>query len=610
MVPFFMTPPIVFVIYIAGFGGGLDPSTVFTSLTLFNLLLSPLIGLFQWMPMIVGVFGYLNRVEDFLREESRHDFRVMETSNIVSSSYSKSNAHNIVQNGRTESHAPRVDGGPSTAILVRAGSFGWDKEHDTLHDISLTIERSHLTMIIGPVASGKSTLCAALLGETPFSKGVVQFNTSSSDIAFCDQTPFLQNASLKQNIIGVSDFEATWYNKVLDAVALREDLAALPKGDQSVIGSDGISLSGGQKQRLAVARAVYARKEIAIFDDVLSGLDTRTQRDVFNQVFGPRGLLRLNKTTVILATHATKFLSSADLIVALGRDGKIVEQGTFEDLKEAKGYLESLDVQHYKEDDSTLEGYQRDDLLQKLDAPAHASINSSSPNKPKGIYSFYLSSVGWLNLSILCVLVFSLALTGAPALFILKKWTDPDTSHTGASNAFYLGTYFLLSFGSLLAVCLLARIVFTTVITRSGLRLHSILVKTTMGAPMTFFSETDKGVTTNRFSQDIQLVDGELPVSYLNLALATINGLGQVVLLLIASPFIAFTLPFIAVVFVVVQKVYLKTTRRLRVLDIESKSPLVYVLVGSAQNPPSARTIRYRSLPLSIIVNSISIDFY
>ena len=583
MAPFFMIPPIVFVTYIAGFGGGLDPSTVFTSLALFHLLLTPLIGLFQWMPVIVGIFGYFNRVEDFLRKESRHDFRVIEKIDNKISSGPEVNNRGKVQNGHTESATPKSHEDHSEAILVRAGSFGWDKEHEILHDVDLTITRSHLTMIVGPVASGKSTLCAALLGEMPISRGIVQFNVSSPDIAFCDQTPFLQNASLKQNIIGVSDFEATWYDKVLDAVALREDLAALPNGDQSIIGSDGISLSGGQKQRVAIARAVYARKEIAIFDDVLSGLDTRTQQDVFNQVFGPRGLLRSNGATAILVTHATKFLSSADHIVALNREGRIVEQGTFEDLKDAKGYLQSLDVQSYKEDHSMLSDYTRDDLPQKLDNPTQVI---TSPTQPKGIYSFYLYSVGWLNFAICCAIASCLALTGAPALYILKKWTDPDTPHTGASNALYLGMYSLLSFGSLLAICSLARIGFTTVITRSGLRLHNILVKTTMGAPMTFFSETDKGVTTNRFSQDIQLIDGELPVSYINIASAIFNGLGQLVLILIASPLIAFTIPFVAVTFIIVEKVYLKTTRQLRVLDIESKSPLLYVLYTYVHRPP------------------------
>ena len=577
--PYFLTPPIVFVTYIAGAGGGLDPSTVFTSLALINLLMGPLSALFQWMPYIIGVFGYLTRIEDFLREETRHDSRTVSTAS-TSESFQPSdgvikvNGQSGGMNGRTDASLVDSNRGSVEAVVVRAGSFGWSKDHEILHDIDLTIKRSQLTMVIGPVASGKSTLCAALLGETPISQGTVQVGISSPEIAFCDQTPFLQNATIKQNIIGTSDFEATWYEKVIDAVALHEDLTALPKGDQSVIGSDGISLSGGQKQRVAIARAVYARKETAIFDDVLSGLDTRTQQDVFNKIFGPHGLLKLNSTAVVLATHATKFLSSADHIVALGREGKIIEQGTFEHLKAAQGYLHSLDVEHYKEDHSAANGYDRDDLPQKPNDKATATQIPPTRSGDKGIYRYYLSSTGVLN----CLLALSLALSqiffGAAPILVLKRWTDPDISHTSANNRFYLGVYFLLRLGGLVSICSLAALVFIAMINRSGLRLHNVVLKTTMSAPMTFFSETDKGVTTNRFSQDMQMVDGELPNSYVNMALCIFQGAGQIILIVVASPFLLLTLPFVAVIFLIVQKVYLKTTRQLRLLDLESKSPL------------------------------------
>ena len=463
------------------------------------------------------------------------------------------------------------------AIIVRAGSFGWDKEHEVLHGVDLAIKRSQLTMIIGPVASGKSTLCAALLGETPVSRGIVQVNVNSPEIAFCDQTPFLQNASLKQNILGASDLDAIWYDKVLAAVALREDLSALPKGDQSVIGSDGISLSGGQKQRVAIARAIYARKKIAIFDDVLSGLDTRTQQDVFNRVFGPQGLLRLNGTSVILATHATKFLSAADHIIALGREGNIAEQGTFEHLKVAQGYLHSLDVEHYKENHSTANDDSRNDLPQKANAPATTAKPLATSSGEKGIYRYYLSSAGVFNCLLALFIATGMTFFGSASLLVIKWWTDPDTPHTSSSNARYLGTFSLLHVGGLTSICSIAWLVFVPIINRSGLKLHNVLLKVTMSAPMTFFSETDKGVTTNRFSQDIQMIDGELPGSYINLALSTFNGLGQVILIVVASPFLALTLPFVAVIFVIIQKVFLQTTRQLRLLDLESKGPLLYV---------------------------------
>lgn len=103
-------------------------------------------------------------------------------------------------------------------------------------------------MFIGPVASGKTTLLKALLGETPSSKGFVHISTL--DFSFCDQTPWLLSQSVQKNVLGFGTLEPEWYNSVIHACALDEDIALFPLKDQTLIGSNGISLSGGQKQRL------------------------------------------------------------------------------------------------------------------------------------------------------------------------------------------------------------------------------------------------------------------------------------------------------------------------------------------------------------------------
>ena len=102
---------------------------------------------------------------------------------------------------------------------------------------------------------------------------------------------------MQKNILGFANSDSEWYNAVMHACALDEDVRLFPLGDQTLIGSNGISLSGGQKQRLAIARAVHAKKEVAIFGDVFSGLDATTERHIFDRLFGPAGLLRLNHTT-------------------------------------------------------------------------------------------------------------------------------------------------------------------------------------------------------------------------------------------------------------------------------------------------------------------------
>lgn len=103
-------------------------------------------------------------------------------------------------------------------------------------------------MIVGPVGCGKSTLLKAILGEVPCMAGSVHL--SSDRVAFCDQTPWHMNETIRNSIVTTSEFDEQWYATVIRACALEEDLRQLPRGDQTVIGSKGVALSTGQSQRV------------------------------------------------------------------------------------------------------------------------------------------------------------------------------------------------------------------------------------------------------------------------------------------------------------------------------------------------------------------------
>lgn len=110
------------------------------------------------------------------------------------------------------------------------------------------------------------------------------------------------------------------------ACALEDDIKNLPKGDLTLIGSNGAAISGGHRQRISIARAIYARAQLTLFDDVLSALDAKTSEQVFTQVFGEHGILRQHRVTTVLVTHAVQYLPLADQIVVL-QDGKLRECG-------------------------------------------------------------------------------------------------------------------------------------------------------------------------------------------------------------------------------------------------------------------------------------------
>lgn len=146
---------------------------------------------------------------------------------------------------------------------------------------------------------------------------------------------------MRENIIGEDQFDEAWYHRVLWACGLFEDLSTMKKGDQTPIGSKGVSLSGGQKNRLSLARALYARKPFLAIDDMLAGLDNATEKVVFDRVFGRNGLLRQTNATIVLATHATYYARYTDRVIFLS-DGKIAEEGTYQELIERNVNFQAL----------------------------------------------------------------------------------------------------------------------------------------------------------------------------------------------------------------------------------------------------------------------------
>jgi ABC-type multidrug transport system fused ATPase/permease subunit len=141
---------------------------------------------------------------------------------------------------------------PEKALVkIRGGCFGWKKDSDLaiIKNIDLDLMQGELTLIIGPVASGKTTLLEAIVGEARIISGSVEL-TVPEEIAYCGQDAWLLNQSVKENILAFESYSKDFYEEVIEACQLEEDLRYFPKGDDSIIGSRGISLSGGQKQRV------------------------------------------------------------------------------------------------------------------------------------------------------------------------------------------------------------------------------------------------------------------------------------------------------------------------------------------------------------------------
>ena len=152
-----------------------------------------------------------------------------------------------------------------------------------LKDIDLTVPEGSLTAIVGVVGSGKSSLLSAMLGNLPLSSGSIKLK---GKVAYVSQQSWIQNLSLRDNILMGKPYEEERYRKTLWACALEADLKILTNGDQTEIGENGINLSGGQKQRVAMARAVYSDADIILMDDPLSAVDAHVGQHLFEHVIG------------------------------------------------------------------------------------------------------------------------------------------------------------------------------------------------------------------------------------------------------------------------------------------------------------------------------------
>eukprot|EP00058_Branchiostoma_floridae_P021695 XP_002607185.1 hypothetical protein BRAFLDRAFT_118636 [Branchiostoma floridae] len=263
----------------------LDAEKAFVALSLFNILRFPLNMLPNLITSMVQARVSLQRLENFL-------------------------GHDELDPNNVDRHVAR---GPP--IAIEDGTFSWGKTEDPiLKDISFAVPDGSLVAVVGQVGAGKSSLLSALLGEMEKQHGYVAVRGST---AFVPQQAWIQNATLRDNILFGKRLNNCQYKEVLEACALGPDLEMLPGGDMTEIGEKGINLSGGQKQRVSLARAVYSDSNIYYLDDPLSAVDAHVGKHIFDNVIGPNGILK----------------GKCDQIMVLV-DGKIWLLGTYTELME------------------------------------------------------------------------------------------------------------------------------------------------------------------------------------------------------------------------------------------------------------------------------------
>ncbi|MCJ1433569.1 hypothetical protein MMC27_002932 [Xylographa pallens] len=397
-------------------------------------------------------------------------------------------------------------------------------------------------------------------------------------IAYCGEQSWLSNSIIREYIVGASAVDVTeWYDAVLDACALKYDLARFPPGDLTPIGSGGSTLSGGQKQRISLARAIYSRTHIALLDGPFTGLDANTERVVFRKLCGREGLFRSLGTTVIFATNSMHHLALSDHVVVMGTNGCVAEQGSFDQLRSLQGFVSNL-TSHQPSGESNIQEEQSDDTPQSnsplpVENPALAQ-DLTRRTGDISVYQYYFKSIGWrLGSIMLSVLILVTFASTFPQEW-LNVWVTAEEANPGEHSAMYLGVSGMLAGMGMVTLPLSIWVMFLRVVPKTANNLHWVLLQTVMRAPLSYFSTTNTGLILNRVSQDMMLVDTQLPEALFYTISAVFMCFAQVLLIASGAIYVSATIPLAVVAIYFLPKYYLRTSRQLRLMDLEAKSPL------------------------------------
>ncbi|KAI9146961.1 ABC multidrug transporter B [Paramyrothecium foliicola] len=453
----------------------------------------------------------------------------------------------------------------TTAIALTNAIFKWNAESELgLNGLTLTIEKATVTVIIGPVGCGKSTLLHGLLSENYLVQG--NMFISSSRIAYCSQTPWLTNATLRENVIGCTPFNEARYQEVVRCCGLVSDISSLANGDQTKLGNGGSVISGGQKQRVALARAAYSSADILLLDDVLSGLDSITVQYVLRNLIGSDGLLHRQRRTVVLASSSRNCLGVADKIIWLDRTGHMPSQDTVVDFAVLSSSSVFPDQPKIEEQQPTATSNSLADERQPSQLE-HALEHRKGDWRVLQYYILRTGSKGMVLYAIFMV-VFTFFYGFAPV------WVELWAQSSGKRLNMHVGIYYMIAVSQILFIGIAAGYLLLVLLPRASVTFHHILLKVTTHAPLSFLTRVDVGIATNRFSQDLQLIDTELPISLFNTTLAFAYCILLLVIICVSSRYIAAILPFFLAIMFFLQRSYLHSSRQIRLLDLAAKAPL------------------------------------
>ena len=464
-----------------------------------------------------------------------------------------------------------------------------------LKDINIEVMQGELVAIIGEVGSDKSSLLQAILNNMIIlnnEKEKKQMQIKGS-VSYVPQISWIENATLRSNIIFNGEFNEEKYQQTLDLCELRDDIKGLIGGDMTEIGEKGINLSGGQKARVSLARAAYFDADIILLDDPISALDAHVGQNVMtNLITG-----QMKNKTRLLVTHAIQYLNLVDKIIYVS-NGKILFQGGYADLIDQafyKDFTVKLKKTLSKKASEEEEKAKKEDLnKEKKDEEKNAEVKRITVEEEreegqvdKSIYHKYIVYSGGycLFLTIILIMVIWQGMKLGSDIWLVHWQSIQDK----ASNWFNLGIYGALGVGS--SIFVFFRVWLLTIGSiKNGKKIHEEMIDNLVGAPINLFHDTvPKGRILNRLSKDLINIDmytmfqvGGLLDSFMGFA-------GSIIICSIYSIYSLAFLPVLLIAGYFVTRFYIVCSRDITRIEGVVRSPMINLL---AETVPGSITIR------------------
>ncbi|ORX49049.1 P-loop containing nucleoside triphosphate hydrolase protein [Hesseltinella vesiculosa] len=498
-----------------------------------------------------------------------------------------------------------------------------------IKDLNITFPNDKLSVVCGATGSGKTLLLLSLLGESVLQSGEAHFprvpiaDTVTDDyvldasikeedwilshsVAYVAQTAWLQNASIKDNILFGLPFVEKRYNDTLFACSLVKDLAALEDGDMTEIGEKGITLSGGQKARVALARAVYSRAGIVLMDDVLSAVDAHTARHIYdNCLTGPL----MNGRTRILVTHHVRLCLGATSMLVHIHEGRSDLVGSPDELRQSGKLASILE----EEKDQEIDDDEQDAIESSSSSDQTVAGNDSQPSaekkkSPRVLVEEESRATGRMVGGFFFWCLFISIILGARGLDIMegqwiKIWArsteqaslasakftslmttslsspmyfpsdSQDGGHVDDDVTYYLTVYALIIGANIVVGTLRFAVIFVGCV-RASKTLYNLMLARVLRAPLRFFDTTPVGRILNRFAKDIETIDSSIPNDFTNFLINWIQVASSIVVVGFVIPMFAVPMIIVALVNIAVGVMFVYTSRELRRMDSVSRSPL------------------------------------